>query len=338
MIRNRLLRLAALFAALLSSLAGAQVHAAEKRVEAIEEKKLVGGKQSIDPEKGYIFTHGTARNFGWFIKTPDADDLAKYEADWREALEKAKKRYPRQLANWETDVSIARQTKNTPPPKPVEPTEQNFSINSIELRLGVGFGPQYVFSKGDDYYSYLMQVEPGTYTYYGPVLNTGNAMGGICYCMGSVRFEVKAGVITNFGDFLSKAWIDSAAARKAWSEKEPDKPYAVPLSSLDYAIPQSLAAYPAEQPDLQAAGKMNNFYGIMIGRMPPVDGVLGYERDTVIDLRAAAAAEAAAAEQGDSAEVAEEAAEEAADTGEEVTEDATEPAGGEMAETGEAGE
>ncbi len=58
-------------------------------------------------------------------------------------------------------------------------------------------------------------------------------------------------------------------------------------------MPQSLTQYPNAKAELRAAGKRNNFLNALVGRIPPVPGVLAYERDVPIDL--VGLAEAAAA-------------------------------------------
>lgn len=274
---------------------------------AIEEKDLVAGTKKIDPAKGYIFVHGGTRQMGTFLRQPNDKDLKAYEADWRKALDKAIRRYPSQLAQWQQSVDVAKQLKQPPPAEPVAPTEENFRIGPIGPRLTIGFGPEYVYSKSKDpdYYSYLVEVEPGIYSYYGPVSIIPQGYFGTCYCMGSVRFEVKPGVITNLGNFLTSAprLDDPSVTGKskpgvmriagAFNVNKVD-----PLGSqapLDFTLPTSLAGYRAEQTEFHASGKVDNFFGITITRMPPIPGVLGYDRDTVIDLNVTAASQESAA-------------------------------------------
>jgi hypothetical protein len=143
-------------------------------------------------------------------------------------------------------------------------------------------------------------VEPGEYTYFGPILYLpGTPVFGVCYCMGSVKFEAKAGQITSLGDFLSLGWADRAALEQSTFEREllPDRP----AKPTDWSVPQSLAKYPNVKAELRASGKRNNFLRALVGRMPPVPGVLAYNRDVPVDLvglaeaKAKAEAEAAAA-------------------------------------------
>ncbi|MEE4318129.1 MAG: hypothetical protein V2I74_14225 [Erythrobacter sp.] len=251
--------------------------------KAIEAKNLVSGKQKIDPAKAYIFVRSPAnRTNGVFLKTPSAGEIANFEAKWREEFEEEVKRYPRRLASWEAIQKSGRKGAE----KPIEPTEENFAIAPIETRMIVPFGPQFVFEKTDGEtktYSYLVEVEPGEYTYLGPILYLpGTQTFGVCYCMGSVKFEAKAGQITSLGDFLSLGWADRAALEQSTFERTllPDRP-AVPT---DWSVPEALAQYPHAKAELRAAGKRNNFLSALVGRIPPVPRVLGYDRDIPIDL------------------------------------------------------
>ncbi len=267
---------------------------------AIELKNLVSGKAAIDPAKAYIFVRSPQnRTNGVFLKTPSAEEIANYEAKWREEFAEAQEAYPGQLKRYET----ARKAGRAPREKPVEPTEETFAIAPIDLRMIVPFGPQFVFDKteGEDKsFSYLIEVEPGEYTWFGPILYLpGTQTFGQCYCMGSVKFEAKAGQITSLGDFLSLGWADRAALEQSTFEREllPDRP----ARPTDWSVPESLAKYPHARAELRAAGKRNNFLSALVGRIPPVPGVLAYERDVPIDLiglaeeKAKAEAEAAAA-------------------------------------------
>jgi hypothetical protein len=243
-----------------------------------------------------------------FLKTPSAEEIANYEAKWREEFAEAQEDYPKALKRYE----IAKQSGRPPKEKPVEPTEASFAIAPIDTRMIVAFGPQFVFDKTDGpdkSFSYLIEVEPGEYTYLGPIAYLpGTPVFGVCYCMGSVKFEAKAGQITSLGDFLSLGWADRKALEQSTFEREllPDRP----AKETDWSVPQSLQQYPHAKAELRAAGKRNNFLSALVGRIPPVPGVLAYERDVPIDLvglaqakakaeaevAAAAAAEAAAAQ------------------------------------------
>lgn len=266
---------------------------------AIELKNLTSGKVKIDPAKAYIYINSPAnRANGIFLKTPGAEEIANYETKWREEFAEAQADYPKALKRYE----IAKQSGRPPKEKPVEPTEQSFAIDPIDFRMIVSYGPQFIFDKTEGEsksFSYLIEVEPGEYTYFGPIFYVpGAQVFGQCYCMGSVKFEAKAGQITSLGDFLSMGWADRKALEQSTFEREllPDRP----AKPTDWSVPASLAQYPHAKAELRAAGKRNNFLRALVGRIPPVPGVLAYNRDVPVDLvgleeaRLKAEAEAAA--------------------------------------------
>jgi hypothetical protein len=275
----------------------------------VEEKALTKGKFTFDEEMGYIYLHGPSRLVGYFLKVPSDDDLKDYEEEWVEKLTKAQEKYPKKLRGWERRAKIAKETGKKRPEKPIEPTRETFSIDPIELRGAVSFGPQYVFAKGKSdegkTFSYMQKIEPGTYVYYGPIsVDPSNGVLGTCYCMGSVQFEVKPGVITNMGNFLlaapevgvsSNAGIQMGVWVSNTVNLDPTG------GEVVYDLPASLQAFPNEKADFRASGKVDNFYGLTIDRMPPIKGVLAYERDVVIDVKQREADAELAAEKAEAA-------------------------------------
>lgn len=284
---SRVVRLAAAFAAL--ALAPPSTSA-----QTVEEKNLTAGKVKYDPEKGYIFISGAGRSNGMFLRVPDDATREAHQKDWEEAFAKAQTKHAKALKNWEESVRIAKQTNKKPPPRPVEPSRETFSIGSIELRDAISYGPMFVFNKAEDRFTYLNAVKPGTYIYYGPIFFDPNVgVAGQCYCMGTVRFEVKKGTITDLGnslgalprieppyDITAQMWLKANEERAA---KGKPPVYAPPI--LAYGLPESLKSWPNEQAELHASGKLNNFYNLPITRMAPIPRILGYRRDTPIDLR-----------------------------------------------------
>lgn len=223
-------------------------------------RQLLSGKERIDPAKAYIFVRSPqGRAAGTFLKTPTPAEIASYEANPQGRL-------------WGGD------------PYP------------IDVNMTVTFGPKSFFDRTggpDGSFTYLTEVEPGEYTYLGPmIVTTSGPAPGECYCMGSVKFEAKAGQITSLGDFLDLGWADREALMQTtiYPESLPDRP-AVPT---DWSVPESLAQYPHARAELRAAGRRDNFFNALVGRIPPVPDVLAYDRDVVIDLVAQAEAEARA--------------------------------------------
>jgi hypothetical protein len=279
--------------------------------KAIELKNLTSGKAKIDPAKAYIFVRSPQnRANGIFLKTPGPEEIANYETKWREEFAEAQADYPKALKRYEA----AAKTGRPPKQKPVEPTEQSFAIDPIDFRMIVSYGPQFIFDKTEGEsksFSYLIEVEPGEYTFFGPILYLpGTQVFGQCYCMGSVKFDAKAGQITSLGDFLSLGWADRTALEQSTFEREllPDRP----AKPTDWSVPQSLAQYPHAKAELRAAGKRNNFLRALVGRIPPVPGVLAYNRDVPVDLVGLAEAQAKAAAEAEAAAKAQAEAEAAA--------------------------
>ena len=286
-------------AAVLSLVPGA-VLADEFKSGPVEEKNVVSGKVTLDPAAGYIFVQATTRTFGTFLRVPDAETRAIYEKDREEAFAKAQKKYASALRNWETAFKARQTNPNIQvPPKPVEPTRETFQIDPIELRDMTSFGPMFIYNKGEGRFAYLQKVRPGTYVYYGPVSAAPNMPAfGLCNCMGSVRFEVKPGTITDLGNSLVAASapeppfdVQTQDALRRADEKaakdgapQADRALTNP-NTLAYGLPDTLKAWPAMRGEFSASGKMNNYFGLMITRMQPIPGVLGYRRDAVVDLR-----------------------------------------------------
>ncbi len=292
----RLTTLAIVLAATASATAlhaqGLLAMAAKIEPRAVEEKDVVSGKIKLDPAKGYIFVSGSARQFGMFLRVPDETTRPEWEKDRAKAFAKALKSYRSDLAQWQANAAQLKEHKMAVPDAPVEPTLETLQFDPIDLRDQVGFGPQFVYAKGETV-SYMQAVKPGTYIWYGPVLGgAGLPAGGVCTCMGTVRFEVKAGVVTDVGNWLLAApepdeihrqVIQQANDKRIAAGKKPLPPVERP--DIKFGLPASLKDWPSVQAEFHANGKLNNLFGIMISRLLPVPGVLGYHRDTIVDLR-----------------------------------------------------
>ncbi len=298
---SRLVRTIAAAAAL--ALVPGAVLAEEFKPGPVEEKNVVSGKARLDPAAGYIFIQASTRTFGTFLRVPDAEARAIHQQDWEEAFAKAQKKYAGAFKSWERALAMRKTNSGVQvPPKPVEPTRETFRIDPIELRDRTSFGPMFIYNKGEDRFAYLQAVKPGTYIYYGPVSAAPNLPAfGLCNCMGSVRFEVKPGTITDLGNSLVAASTPEPpfdvqtqdvlrrADEKAAKDGAPAADRAITNpNTLAYGLPDTLKAWPSIQGELSASGKMNNYFGLIITRMPPIPGVLGYRRDAVLDLRSGA--------------------------------------------------
>ncbi|MEL6709810.1 MAG: hypothetical protein AAFP79_16160 [Pseudomonadota bacterium] len=267
----------------------------------IDEDNFIEGKETILDDKGYLLLTMPTRWAGTLIKEPNEEDIARYQEAYEEAFAEATERYEKDYARYRKRLEKPK-TDRPMPKEPVQPVREEFRIVPIEQFMAIDFGPDDVFSKGDGTYTYLEEIEPGMYTWYGPVfLTPGDGYVGQCYCMGTIKFEVRAGEITNLGNSLY--------AMPKWEEDPTAPPLDIvqpmAISSMTVKLPEqseavtydvapSLQGQSTSIPEFFAVGKINNFYRKMISRMAPIEGVLAYDRDRVIDVKAELAAKAKA--------------------------------------------
>lgn len=251
---------------------------------------------TLDPTKAYVLYTGPKSGQPMeLIREPNADDIAAYKAAREKALAKAHRKYVSKLQQWQLD--IANPVKGFDPgPKPVEPTDANFTFHPIELDTIVAIGPMNRFSKSGERSVYLQEVVPGTYTVYGPISAIPNAAAiGTCLCMGTVQFKADAGVITNLGFMVSTIMDLNAEAKQSGKDLIRD-PLALPEGMTTFAIDQKretgpvdprIGTYPVRAAVYRVAGKRSNWHGVAIDRLTEMPGIFRYERDKMIDLSAA---------------------------------------------------
>lgn len=267
-------------------------HGQQAIAEPLQKSDIESGSATIEPQRGYLYLTAPNRLAGTLIRIADEEDIAEYRAARNEAFTEATKEYEEDHAKWRKRAARARSSSRNPE-EPVRPSEESFPFASIERYFASSFGPINVYSRNSGSYDYLEELKPGTYIWYGPIFLGNPAQGyvGQCYCMGTVQFDVEAGIITNLGNSLLSLprWQDDANApplkikhNGGFSGYVIDLP--IRSGELNYQLPPSLVRYPSEIPKLRAHGKINNFYSKMISRIAPIDGVIAYDRDKVIDL------------------------------------------------------
>ncbi len=253
------------------------------------ETKAVADKPQIvlDPAKAYVVVQADYQLSPLLMRRPSADEAAKHAAKRAEELAKEHDKWAKKHASWEKEMAtLAKAPPSiTRPKEPQEPTEDNFSWPRYEQVHTVGIGPQNRFAKGDGGSStYLQEVEPGEYLYYGNVVM--GLPGGICACLGTVAFKAEAGKVTSLGK-LRLPWIDSLRGPKEQRIKTtldlPEGVTALAFAPAPFSDPRVPAAM------VVAAGftpvdRLPNWFGLEIDRVMPIEGVMRYERDKVIDL------------------------------------------------------
>jgi hypothetical protein len=256
---------------------------------AVKDKPAIG----LDPAKAYVMLRSDIAVPLYLMKIPTADDQANYDKFRADALAKAHSKYVKKQAEYDAAVKEkAKAPKGaTLPPlpdKPFEPTEANFDFTPFPLLAGVSIGPINRFAKVDGGLStYLQELTPGDYRIYGPlaVAPGGGAMGS-CFCMGSVAFAAKAGEIVDLGVIAAKANLQ--VKRPEGDSSAPvmlDGFFLVPVAS-SVAIDPRLANARVVPAKFRPVGKLPNYFGLTINRIPPIPGVMRYDRDRIVDLTA----------------------------------------------------
>lgn len=239
---------------------------------------------TLDPAKAYV----TVRTFGpmplHFVRIPTAEEQAVYDKLKAAAFVEAREDYQKKLARYEKDLVLSKKTQGmATPKKPQEPTEENFTFPSFGQMANFTTGLQNRFAKKGGSV-YLHAITPGKYRLYGqvdPLLGAG-----VCYCMGSVTFEASAGKITDLGSMDQDE--ANAVPRTKGDSSSPQvsaQAFALTPANDTLAVDPRLSALPRVPADLRAAGKVANYMGIAISRLPAIKGVLSYDRDRIIDVK-----------------------------------------------------
>jgi hypothetical protein len=269
-------------------LAVSPAFAANETFEIVKDKEAV----TLDPAAAYLLVESPAPVPLTFFRPPTDEERKADDANRAEALAKQHGKWEKQYARWQAEMKRFKPNPNYPdPPKaPIEPTDETFPWQALEISKMIYVGPLNRFRKSDGTSLFLQKVPAGEYVFYGTI-----SLGqGTCACMGSVKFDVVPGKVTTLRydyafldgegkllghDLPPGTDDDDALARAAMILGNVDD------KAHDPRIPDELFT-PAE---LKAVSSMPNWFGAYLNRLQPIDGVLAYERDKVIDLKAQAA-------------------------------------------------
>lgn len=137
--------------------------------------------------------------------------------------------------------------------------------------------------------TYLVEVPPGEYVFYG--IGVGTRLLSVCNCLGTVRFEAKAGEITHLGGlYADKSHKQSPVPHIEDGLGEDMFRYGFVLSQAvvpankGSAVPPTLAAFPLTLAKYYAVGPFRDPAALGINRLAPIPGVLEYEGGRVRTL------------------------------------------------------
>jgi hypothetical protein len=274
------------------------------------EFKSVGDKEvvTLDPAKSYMIvqTNSDAAMFSFplaFVRIPDEADVADYRARRQAALDKAHSKWVKKHAQWKAEfrdwfrLSDSDKARLPRPVQPVEPNDSNLKFQPLDLENMFQVGPFNRFSKKNDRSVFVTAVPPGRYAFYGPVNILQPAGVGTCMCMGTIQFEIKPGEIVNAGMMEINLMSERERAKKEGRET-PDNDMELPetMNSISWAPPRAgdqidprLASFRIVPAELRAAGRFPNYYGVHIDRLTAIPGILDYDRDRVVDVKAGGA-------------------------------------------------
>ena len=296
MMRNFLFA-AAFAAAALATPAHAQDASLARDLGYVKDRPTI----ALDPNTSYMIVRSRsgAASFA-FVRIADEVDVADYRARRAAALAKAHKKWVTKHASWKKRVasfsklssSERAYSRDKPGPEPIEPTDANLAFTPMEVENMISFGPFNRFAK-DDMSVYIFGVRPGRYAFYGPVMVGAQGALGTCMCMGTFAFEVKPGQIVDAGTLTINLLSEREKAKAAGREPPKDE-FDLPetMTSVSWEAPVAganidprLTRYRVEAADLRASRRMPNYLGLTIDRLTPIEGILDYQRDLVIDVK-----------------------------------------------------
>ncbi len=142
----------------------------------------------------------------------------------------------------------------------------------------------------------LLEVPPGSYILYGITIGGGGLI--TCNCLGTVRFDARAGVITDIGSLYADKVHKPSPIPHLEDNLGPSMfQYGLVLGAAlvppDAAtpVPASLGALPREPARFEVVGAYYEPGAGGINRLAPIPGLLGYDHGRAVDLRPGKAAE-----------------------------------------------
>ncbi|GGN45396.1 hypothetical protein GCM10011349_11400 [Novosphingobium indicum] len=231
----------------------------------------------LDPAKAYLLYRASTAKSGMFAIThvmgriPSDDEMVAFLAARQQAYEK-------ELPN------LRKKAKNGP-----VPTVENFGF-SYDGPSNAFALPVKDFAEDGEMRTYLVEVPPGTYVFYGTAVGTRALTN--CNCLGTVKFAAQPGVVTFLGSlYADKVHKPSPVPNLEDNLGEQMFQYsfilgaAVVPADLDTVVPQVAAGLPLARAEYHAVGPFLQPGASWINRLAPVPGVLSYSEGKVVDVR-----------------------------------------------------
>lgn len=241
---------------------------------------------TFDPAKAYILLRADDIVPLYLVKVPTVEDQALYDRIRAAVFVEAHRKYEKKQASYlKAKTEAAKTAGAIIPEQPIEPTEANFDFAQFGMMAGFGIGPRNRFSKSKEISTYLQEVTPGTYRIYGLIMDLNAPAGASCFCMGSVKFDAPAGQIVDLGVVNKAGKIEAVPGDSSQPLAVRPKPF-FRLPGPDTPPDPRFMGQTIKPAKFKPVGKIPNYFGFMISRMPEMPGVFRYDRDRIVDLTA----------------------------------------------------
>jgi hypothetical protein len=246
----------------------------------------------LDPANAYVMYEGNKLGQTLtLISIPSKEEQAEYQQNWRAAFEAAKVKYRADLSVWNQQSASQAQGGTKPSPRPVEPSETSFNIPLPIKVVAIGDSGRF-FAKTGDATVYLAAIPAGDYYVadapYGMFYN----VPATCLCLGTVRFHIAAGEITNMGRIVS-TYYDAIVAARTSGKPKPRNYLDLPEGTTSLAIVPArggekvdprIGSFPVRPAAYHPFGKFPNISNYVVDRLTAMPGVFRYDRDKMVDL------------------------------------------------------
>ncbi len=289
---TRIIAIITLTLCLFAQTASAQIYQRPDDMEYFKQKKA---PTALEPDSGYVFVR-LAKSANKFMAAPTLirtltdEEVNAYEALKRQKFEKAKAKNEKRRAKRIADKAEAKK-KRVPYNKPIPPvlTYDRFVIEYEDVSNVYQVWARKEYRKTERGREVFFKLSPGNYVVYD--------IAGVCMCMGTVQFQVKAGEITDMGMIVADAYDrggqisefpEIEAFSKDHGEYRAGFPYAASAirpATPEMDFPEELLGLKRVNADYRAKGKMPMFFSSMLDRLVPMPGVLSYRLDKIIDER-----------------------------------------------------
>lgn len=226
-----------------------------------------------------------------FLRIPNADEMARYDAARRAAYALAEpglmRRHQQQLQR--NRESAASGDRADPPP----PSLETFDFDYDEIGNLQHIDAARALARGRPESLYLVEVMPGDYVLYGVTWEAGPPVVSACLCLGTIGFPARPGVVTDLGQFVADAVQDASIIPELRAESgfgPSVSGYRMLIGAAmrparpGMTIPEVLRSAEIRPAEYRAIGKFLDRGAMAINRLAPIPGVLAYDGGRVIDV------------------------------------------------------